>query len=58
MSITINQETCIKCQSCIAMAPETFTSDEDGNIMVISQDVTDEAQGAAQACPAQAIIIS
>ena len=58
MSITIDQNLCIKCGICVAMCPEAFQASDDGNITVISQEITDSAKSAAQACPAQAIIIT
>ena len=57
MSVHINQDTCIRCQSCVAMCPENFRANDAGDIEVISQDITDATKGAAEACPAQAIII-
>jgi len=40
------------------MCPENFTASDDGNIKVISQEITESTKNAALACPAQAIIIS
>ena len=57
MSIIIDQNLCIRCQSCVAMCPENFKANDSGDIEVISQEVTESAQNAALACPAQAIII-
>ena len=57
MSVKINQETCIRCKTCVAMCPANFKATDSGDIEVISQDITDDTKGAEQACPAQAISI-
>ena len=55
MSVKVNAETCIQCQSCVAMCPANFASNDDGSIKVISQEITEDTKNAELACPAQAI---
>lgn len=58
MSIKVNHDTCIGCQTCATMCPDTFAMNDNGQADPISQEVTDCAKSAEEACPAQAISIS
>ncbi len=57
MSIKINQETCIGCQTCAMMCPDIFEIQDNGKAKTISQNVTDCAQNAKDSCPVEAISI-
>ncbi|MCX6799684.1 MAG: ferredoxin [Candidatus Falkowbacteria bacterium] len=57
MSIKVNQDTCIGCQTCAMMCPETFEIKDDGKSEPISQEVTECAKNAEAACPVDAISI-
>ncbi len=58
MSIQVNQETCIGCGACAAICPQSFKMNDSGKSEVESQENTDCANQASEACPVQAITIS
>ncbi len=61
MKVKINEEKCIGCGLCPALAPEVFTMKYDqGKAVVENQpsELTDEVQSAADSCPVKAIEIS
>ncbi len=56
--ITLNQEECIGCQSCVEICPEVFAFDEKiDKALVLSNAESDAAcaEEAAAACPAACI---
>ena len=55
--ITVNQETCIGCGTCVALCPQTFKLNDGGKSEVISQDDAECAKGAVESCPVQAITV-
>ncbi len=66
MKVKINQEKCVMCGSCVAIAPEVFEMKDDGKVDVKKEfqnvDITDgvlieKVKQAAAACPTTAIEI-
>lgn len=57
-SIKVNDEKCIGCGAFVAIAPENFDFNDEGLSVVISDNVTEEAISAMEACPVCAIDIS
>ncbi len=57
MKIQINQENCIACGSCVALAPNTFELNESGKSMVKDEkgDSDEVILEAAKACPVSVI---
>lgn len=53
--VSVDQDTCIGCGSCVAIAPDIFEIGDDGKAHVINDETTDEAQQAADSCPVSAI---
>lgn len=53
----VNQDTCIGCGTCVAMAPKTFKMESDGKSHVVEspQDDEDTIQATIDACPVDAI---
>lgn len=62
VKIVIDQENCLGCGACTAVAPELFALDAEGKAKVIKKELTEgeknKAKEAAQACPVQAIKIN
>lgn len=58
MTIKVDQEICIGCGTCAGLCPETFQIREDGKAEAISQDSSDCAKNAAEACPVDAISVT
>ena len=56
-SIKVNEDKCIGCGACVAIAPENFDFNDDGLSVVIGEEVTEEAVSAMEACPVCAIEI-
>lgn len=56
--ISVNQDTCIGCGSCVALCPKTFELGDDGKSIVVNQDDVVCAKNAVDSCPVQAISIS
>ncbi len=59
MKITINQETCIGCGTCLALAPGSFKWNEQNKAESIEPPADDEktVRETAAACPVQAITV-
>lgn len=59
--VTIDQEACIGCGACTAVAPEIFELGEDGKARVKKEKLNakelKQAQEGAEVCPVQAIKI-
>ena len=57
--IIVDQEKCLGCGTCIALAPKTFGFNKDGKSEVINPegDNLEEVKKAAASCPSGAIII-
>lgn len=56
--IKVNENTCIGCGACVAIAPENFDFNDAGLSTVISEVVTETTHEAANACPVNAISIT
>ena len=59
MKICINQETCIGCGTCVALAPGSYKWNDQNKVDSIEppSDTPEAIKEAAAACPTQAIII-
>lgn len=57
MKPIVDQEKCIGCGACVAIAPDNFDFNEEGLSSVIGEEVTDETRNAVDACPVYAISI-
>lgn len=57
-SIKVNEEKCIGCGACVAIAPENFDFNDEGLSVVKGDNVTEEAVSAMEACPVCAIEIT
>ncbi len=55
--LTVDQEKCIGCGACVAIAPKNFDFNEEGYSTVIGEEITDETKEAEEACPVFAIDI-
>ncbi len=56
--IEVNKEKCIGCGACAATCPNNFAIDSDGKSKVISQEVSDCVEAAANGCPVSAITVA
>lgn len=56
--IKVDENTCIGCGACMAIAGDNFDFNDAGLSTVISQEVTDSTREAAGACPVSAISIT
>ena len=54
--VKLDENVCIGCGMCVSTAPKTFDFDED-HAKVINNDVTKEAEEAAECCPVGSISI-
>ncbi|MEI6378473.1 MAG: ferredoxin [Candidatus Falkowbacteria bacterium] len=57
MSIQVDQNTCIGCAACVAIAPACFKMNDMGIAEPISQEAVPEAHEAAGSCPVGAISV-
>lgn len=57
-SVKVNEEKCIGCGACVAIAPENFDFNDEGLSIVKGEDITEETVSAMEACPVCAIDIS
>lgn len=59
MKITVNQETCIGCGTCLALAPASFKWNEQNKADPINPpgDPEQAIKDSAAACPTQAVTI-
>ncbi len=59
MKIKVNDDACIGCGACVAIAPEVFEINDEGLSSVKSEEVNDEnrdvAREAMESCPTGAI---
>ncbi len=59
MKVKVNQEACIGCGACLAIAEELFEINEDGvsqtKVDVVPEDKKDKAKEAIESCPTGAI---
>ena len=55
--VSVNQDKCIGCGACVAIAPDIFDFNEEGLSTVINDELTVEAKEASEACPVFAIDI-
>lgn len=61
MKVTVNQETCIGCEMCVAVSDELFKMNEDGKSECCFEEVSPESESkaveACNVCPVRAIEI-
>ncbi|MBR3362730.1 MAG: ferredoxin [Bacilli bacterium] len=57
MKVEVNKDLCIGCGSCVAIDPETFEFNDDGIAQAKTDEVSEGAREAAEACPVEAISI-
>jgi ferredoxin len=62
MKARINEDECTGCGECAEAVPDVFEMTEDGDLAkvkceIIPPDLEEEAEAAADDCPAEAIII-
>lgn len=55
--VKVDADRCFRCGACIVAAPETFDYGDDGESVVINDEVTDKVRNAVDMCPAYAIEI-
>ena len=55
--IKVDADRCLRCGACVACAPNNFDYGEDGESVVINQEVTEETRQAVDMCPVCAIEI-
>lgn len=55
--VSVDQDTCIGCGSCVAVASEIFEIGDDGKAHVKKDEATEEAEEAADVCPVNAITV-
>ena len=58
MKIEVNKDLCIGCGSCVSIDPETFEFNDDGLAEVKTNEISEGAREAAEACPVEAIKIN
>lgn len=58
--LKVDQEKCIGCGTCVAIAGKTFKFNDDGKAEVLDEkgDDSDTIKTAADSCPVQAILVS
>ena len=62
MKVRINEDECTGCEECTEAVPDVFEMNEDGDIAkvkleIVPPDLEEDVEGAADDCPAEAIII-
>ncbi len=57
MGITINEEECVGCETCVELCPDVFEMNDDGDKAVVKNpDATDDCvDEAIETCPNEAI---
>ena len=55
--VKVDSERCLRCGACVACAPNNFDYGDDGESVVINEEVTDETRQAVDMCPVSAIEI-
>ena len=60
MKVKVNQDACIGCGACLAIAEDLFEMNEDGlsqvKVDVVPEDKKDQAMEALESCPTGAIV--
>lgn len=57
MNIKLDQEKCIGCGACVAIASNNFDFNDDGLSEVKNNEITEETKDAVDSCPVSAISI-
>ena len=60
MKVTVDEETCIGCESCVETCPEVFEMSGDkavAKVDEVPEDVAETCKEAAENCPVEAILI-
>ena len=55
--VKVDSDRCIRCGACVAIAQENFDYGEDGESVVINEEVNDDVRQAVDMCPVSAISI-
>ena len=55
--VIVHEDKCIRCGACVAKAPDTFDYGDDGESVVINDEVTEEVRNVVDMCPVSAIEI-
>ena len=55
--VKVDSERCIRCGACVAIAPDIFDYGDEGESVVIKDEVTEEVRQAVDMCPVSAIEI-
>ena len=55
--VRVDSDRCIRCGACVAVAPDNFEYGEDGESVVINEEVSEDTRQAADMCPVYAIEI-
>lgn len=59
MKVAADRDVCIQAGNCVMVAPEVFDQDDDGIVVVLTEEVTGEsiehARDAINLCPANAL---
>lgn len=60
MKVKVNQDACIGCGACFAIAEDLFEMDENGlskeKVEVVPEELKEAAQEAIESCPTSAIV--
>ena len=57
-SINVNEDKCIGCGACVAIAPDNFDFNDEGLSIVKNENITEETISAMEACPVCAIDVT
>ncbi|MFP4045552.1 MAG: ferredoxin [Candidatus Aenigmatarchaeota archaeon] len=55
--VEVDEDACIGCGSCVAVAPDIFELGDNGKAKVKEDEATEEAKEAATVCPVDAITV-
>lgn len=61
MRAYVDKDTCISCETCVAICPDVFSMDDDGKAVAINADIAEDIKNEAirsrDECPVSAIDI-